>query len=419
MKKDILIAVYSMEIGGIEKSLINMLNSFDYSKYNVDLFICDHSGELLNDIPEQVNVLPKVKKYSVFRRPIKECLKEGQISTSIIRMVSKILASVETRLKKFKEGPGYIQMQLSFKYSSFIMPKIKKEYEAVISYSWPHDIISRSVKAKKRIAWIHTDYNQLEINHSMDFKAWKKFDHILSISEDVTKSFLTQYPSLYRKIVKCENITSPDAIKQLSRQDIKGYDPEAFTILSVGRLSYVKGFDMAIKALKLLHEKGLTSIKWYVIGYGGYMEELQKMINNYGLDESFVLLGKKLNPYPFINTCDLFVQPSRYEGKAVTVTEAKILGKPILITDYPTSRSQIIDGKEGIIRDMDPESLAEGIEELYGNSELRDCLSSYLQGQDFSNSFELKKLYSLLDGDVKEEKSMHNSLSVSIRKGEI
>ncbi|OXS59079.1 glycosyltransferase [Rossellomorea vietnamensis] len=418
MKKNILIAVYSMGIGGIEKSLINMLSSFDYSKYNVDLFVFDHSGELLNDIPEEVNLLPEIPNYSVFRRPIKQCLKEGEISTSIIRVVSRLLATVEARLRKFKEGPGYIQMQLSFKYSSLIMPKIKKEYEAVISYSWPHDIIFRSVKAEKKIAWIHTDYSQLEINHSVDFKAWKKFDYIVSISEDVTKAFLTQYPSLRRKIVLCENITSPEVIKQLSGHDIEGYDLDTFKILSVGRLSYVKGFDIAIKALKLVHEKGLTTIKWYVIGYGGYEEELKKMVNDYGLNESFVLLGKKTNPYPFLNKCDLFIQPSRYEGKAVTVTEAKILGKPILLTDYPTSRSQIEEGKEGIICDMNPESLADSIEELYKNTQLREGLCSYLRKQDFSNSVELKKLYSLLEGDIRKEEPM-NAVSVPIRKGGI
>ena len=78
----------------------------------------------------------------------------------------------------------------------------------------------------------------------------------------------------------------------------------------------------------MLHDKGLTNIKWYVVGYGGYEGRIKGIIAQNKLEDSFILLGKKTNPYTYIKACDLYVQPSRYEGKAVTVTEAKILGKP-------------------------------------------------------------------------------------------
>jgi glycosyltransferase involved in cell wall biosynthesis len=416
MKKNILFAVYNMEIGGIERSLINMLRSFDYERYNVDLFIYDHSGELLNEIPKEVNVLPSIPNYSVFRRSIKECVKDGHISTSIIRMVSKLIAIAQSKLKKLKEGPGYIQMQLSFKYSSYILPKLKDKYDTAISYSWPHDIIARNINATKKIAWIHTDYSKLEINHSIDIKGWELFDHIVSISEDVTKSFISKYPSLQEKIILCENITNPKAIKELAMEEIKEFNSKFFNILSVGRLSYVKGFDIAIKALKILYEKGLINIKWYVIGYGGYEEELRNLIREHDLEDSFILLGKKLNPYPYIKQSDLFVQPSRYEGKAVTVTEAKILGKPILLTNYPTAHSQLEDKKEGIICELNPGELANGIEEIYHDHLLRNNLNAYLINQNFSNKEELEKLYELLEKNNNEEVKIVVTNRTSIQK---
>lgn len=401
MKKDILISVYDMEIGGIERSLINMLESFDYDKCNVDLLIFHHKGDLLSQIPEKVNILPEIPKYTVFRRPLVQCLKEGHISTSVIRLLSRVIAGIKAKRRKLTEGPGYIQMQLVMKYTSFVLPKQTKYYDLAISYAWPHDIIANKVEAAKKIAWIHTDYSELEIDNKLDFVMWNKFDHIASISDAVTKAFLIRYPSLENKIMLIENITSPAFIKKMADDPLflpeEGPD-QSFRIVSVGRLSYVKGFDMAVQALRKLHDRGFTNIKWYVVGFGGFEAELREHIRQNQLEASFVLLGKKTNPYPYMKACDLYVQPSRYEGKAVTVTEAKILGKPILITNYPTAGSQIEDDVDGMVCELSTEGIADGIEKLYRCDELRIKLVNQLQNKDFSNRHELTKLELLMEG---------------------
>ncbi|MDQ0242554.1 glycosyltransferase involved in cell wall biosynthesis [Bacillus fengqiuensis] len=398
MKKNILISVFDMEIGGIERSLINMLESFNYNEYNVDLLVFDHRGEFMSLIPDKVNLLPQIDKYTVFRKPIIQCVKEGHYSTSIVRIISKYIANIKAKSKSLEEGSGYIQMQLALKYSSYMMPKQKKKYDVAISYAWPHDILVNKVDSNKKIAWIHTDYSKLEIDNKIDFEMWNKFDYIASISDGCTNAFLTTYPILKDKIILVENITSPEFIKKMAEEPItfKEKSDKPFNILSVGRLSYVKGFDLAVEALKILHNRGLTNIKWYVIGYGGYEAELRELITKNNLEESFVLLGKKTNPYPYIKACDVYVQPSRYEGKAVTVTEAKILGKPILITNYPTSGSQIEDGIDGIICDVSAEGLAKGIERLFRNDELRSTLINNIKNQDYSNDHELDKLYEVI-----------------------
>ncbi|TVY05631.1 glycosyltransferase [Paenibacillus cremeus] len=399
MKKDILFSVYDMEIGGIERSLINMLESFDYEKYNVDLLIFHHKGDLLGQIPDKVNILPQDSKYTVFRRPVVQCLKEGHISTSIIRLLSRAVAEIKAKRRNLTEGSGYIQMQLVMKYCSYVLTKQKKYYDLAISYAWPHDIISNNVEAAKKIAWIHTDYSELEIDNKLDLAVWNKFDHIVSISDAVTKAFLTQYPSLGKKILLIENITSPAFIKKMADELPLLSDEErdsSFNIVSVGRLSYVKGFDMAVQALRKLHDRGFTNIKWYIVGYGGYEEELRGHIRQHQLEDSFILLGKKMNPYPYIKACDLYVQPSRYEGKAVTVTEAKILGKPILLTQYPTAHSQIEEGIDGMICDLSVEGIANGVERLYKNNQLREILINNIKDKDFGNHEELHKLYQII-----------------------
>ncbi|KMY51890.1 glycosyltransferase [Peribacillus loiseleuriae] len=399
MKKSILISVYDMEIGGIERSLVNMLESFDYAQYNVDLLVFEHRGDFMNLIPNKVNLLPQIDKYTVFRKPVIQCLKEGHYSVTLIRTMSRYVANIKAKARNLEEGSGYIQMQLTSKYSSYFMPKQKKQYDVAISYAWPHDVLSNRIDAKKKIAWIHTDYSKLEIDNKIDFEMWNRFDYIASISDECTHSFLTTYPLLKDKVILIENITSPGFIQSMAEDEITLNDKhnDTFTILSVGRLSYVKGFDLAVKALRLLHDKGFTNMKWYVVGYGGYETELEELIAKNNLEDSFVLLGKKTNPYPYIKACDIYVQPSRYEGKAVTVTEAQILGKPILITNYPTSGSQVEDGVDGIICDLSAEGIAGGIERLFMNEELRDTLINHTNNKDYSNEYELNKLYEVIE----------------------
>jgi glycosyltransferase involved in cell wall biosynthesis len=398
LRKDILITVYNMEIGGIERSLINMLESFDYSKFNIDLMIFHHTGEFMNLIPKQVNVLPESKNYSIIRKSFKQCLIEGHYLAVVTRALSKIQANILATLRRLEEGAGYIEMQLSTGYLSYFMPKIEKDYDIAISYAWPHNITAKNVNAPTKIAWIHTDYSKLEVDVKIDLDVWEKYNFIASISEACTQAFLTKYPSLKEKIILVENINSPDFIKKMAIKDKPNeFDVNYFNIVSVGRLSYVKGFDNAVNALKILHDKGFTNIKWYVVGYGGFEIELRKLIKQLNMEEHFILLGKRMNPYAYIKACNLYVQPSRYEGKAVTVTEAKILGKPILITKYPTASCQVIEGKEGMICDQGVNGLVNGIQELYTNEELRQYLIKNNNNHNHDNSYLLNNLYEVIN----------------------
>lgn len=402
MKKSIFISVFNMEIGGIERSLINMLESIDYSAYEVDLFICHHTGDLLGQIPASVNVLPEIARYAVFRKPLSQVFREGHYVAVAIRLMSKLAAGLKAKFRKMTEGSGYIQMQLDLKLSAMLpllLPAFKKTYDLAISYAWPHDIVTKRVSARKKIAWIHTDYSQLEIDHDIDRSMWESYEHIAAVSEDCAKSFVSQYPALLNRVRVIENIASPSSIRMMADQ----FEPaelvheRAFKIVSVGRLSYVKGFDLAVRALRKLHDQGLTDVKWYVVGYGGYEEELLRIVKDHALTESFVLLGKQLNPYPYIKACDLYVQPSRYEGKAVTVTEAQILAKPVLITNYPTAPSQVRDQLDGMICESTADGIAEGIKSLYRDEQLRARFAMNNRHRDFANTAELEKLYALVN----------------------
>jgi len=289
-------------------------------------------------------------------------------------------------------------MQLMWRYALPFLPRTYKEYDVAISYLWPHYFIKNKVNAKTKIAWIHTDYSMVETKVDLDLKMWNKFNHIVAVSQECKNAFLQKYDQLENKVVVIENITSPEFIRRMADEEVENpmVDDTRFKLLTVGRLSHAKGIDNAVSALRALKDKGYDNVVWYVVGYGDEEALIKKLILRNGLDNSFILLGKHTNPYPFMKACDLYVQPSRYEGKAVTVTEAQILGKPVVITNYTTANSQVKNGFDGYITELSVEGIARGIEQLFNDHELRKKLANNCNKTDYSNSFELNKLYRLL-----------------------
>ena len=396
--RKVLISSFDMEVGGVERSLISMLNNFDYSNNEVDLMLYSHTGDFMPMLNNKVNLLNQVKQYSTFRKYIGETIKQGNLILGLARILSKFLAKINGRLKDLNEY-GIYQMQLMWKYSLPFLPKLEKEYDVAISYLWPHYFVAEKVQAKRKIAWVHTDYSTIETDIDIDLKMWNKFDYIMAVSEECKNAFLKKYPSLKDKVKVMENITSPDFIREMARENIEENikNDNSFKLVSVARLSHAKGIDNAVRALKVLHNRGLTNIKWYVVGYGGDEQMIRNLIKENNLEDSFILLGKKVNPYPYINAGDIYVQPSRYEGKAVTVVEAQILGKPVVITNYTTAKSQVRDNVDGYICELSVEGIADGVEKLYKDKNLRIKLSENCKNTDYSNSSELENLYNIFD----------------------
>ena len=395
--REVLIASFDLEIGGVERSLISMLDSFDYDNNKVDLMLYRHSGDFMNLLSEKVNLLSENKKYSTFRKSIKEIFAEREFILGFTRLLSKKNCNKIADKLNLKES-SYVQMQLMWKYSIKFLPNLDKEYDLAVSYLWPHYFVAEKVNAKKKVAWIHTDYSKLDIDVEEDIKIWDKYDCIFAVSEECKNAFLKKFERLSKKVKVLENITAVDFIKKMSEEEIDSYinTESDFNLLSVARFSHAKGIDKAVKALKELHNRGLKNIKWYVVGYGGDEDNIKSLIKENDLEESFILLGKKTNPYPYMKTCDVYVQPSRYEGKAVTVTEAQILGKPVVITNYPTAKSQVENKVNGYICGLEPKEIADGIEYIYNNTSLREELIHNCKISNFGNKKELEKLYKII-----------------------
>lgn len=397
MKKKVFIFSHAMEIGGAERALLGLLTSFDYSKYEVDLFLMKHSGELMPLIPKQVNLLPEIPQYSAMMKPMVTALKQGQLKIVAGRIIGKIKAKQFNKRMGFQDS--FAVFDYSHKYTKKYLPVISKtQYDLAISFLMPHYIVQEKVQAKKKIAWIHTDYSICNMDVESETAIWSKYDNIISISDDVTKAFLTKFPSLENKIVYIENILSKGFIDgQADLIDVRNeMEISTVKLLSIGRFSEAKKFDEIPQIASIIKSKGID-FKWYIIGYGGEEELIRSKISEFGMEDTVIILGKKDNPYPYIKACDIYLQPSRYEGKAVTVHEALILNKPVIITDYPTAHSQLKDGFDGVIVPMDIEDSANEIARVIEDKELQQNLISNMQSTNYSNEREIKKLYELIN----------------------
>ena len=401
MKPRIFIAMHYMEIGGAETALVGLLNALDPARVDVDLFLYDHRGEMMQFIPEWINLLPQIPKYSVLERPIVELVKRGFWGIAAARLWAKWLSQ-----KAYKRSGSTLEnnggLDKMSKCTAPLLPRINQSvtYDLAISFLTPHRIVAEKVKAKKKIAWIHTDYTRVWVDAEDELKVWQKYDYVASISGDVTNTFLQVFPSLAPKIVEIENILSPTFVRK--RAELQNVDKEirhegTITLLSVGRFSDAKNYDNVPDICKRLINETKLNIKWYIIGYGGDEALIRKKIKEAGMEEHVILLGKRSNPYPYIKACDIYVQPSRYEGKSVTVREAQMLCKPVVVTNYPTAPSQIRSGIDGVIVPMDNEGCANGLAEVICDKPLQERIIAHLKTHDYGNESEVEKIYTLIN----------------------
>ena len=399
-KPRIFINMHYMELGGAERALLGLLNAIDTSKVDVDLFLNQHVGGFMRLIPDKINLLPERRGYNAIERPMKQIFKEGQFGVLLGRLIARHRFANYHKSLVDKEK-WFDSSQFSYVASAVspFLPSLKRlgEYDLAISFLQPHHIVLNKVKAKRKIAWIHTDYSTIHVNTELELPVWSGFDHVISISPSCTNSFLQKFPSLADRIIEMENILSPDFVRQQAElMDVTdSMEPDTVNLLSVGRYTNAKNYDNVPDIARRIIGMGHENLKWYIIGFGDDEAKIRRKISEEGMEDHVILLGKKDNPYPYIKACDIYVQPSRYEGKSMTVREAQVLCKPIVITDYPTARSQVQDGVDGVIVPMDNEGCARGISQVINNLDLRNGLSAYLSSHDYGNESEVEKLYAL------------------------
>ena len=237
------------------------------------------------------------------------------------------------------------------------------------------------------------------MNKKIDEKYFENLHSIVTVSEECANILKQTFPGQQSKVGVIYNIVSPALINSMANQEKEMVFPEITDetiILSIGRLHYQKGFDLAITACKILIDKGYN-IKWYIIGEGSERGSLERLIRKNNLEKHFILLGLKPNPYPYIKQADIYAQTSLFEGKSIAIDEAKILAKPILVTNFSTASDQIKNEENGLVVDIDAECIADGIAKMINNKNLIESYSSKLKQQHLGTESEIEKLYNLIN----------------------
>lgn len=401
MRKRIFIYIHYLEIGGAERALLSLLNSLSADLVDVDLFLGRHSGELMRFIPSWVNLLPEMSDYASLERPIMEILKEGHLSISLRRIIAKVR---HTRyVQSLPEKKKLVDESIYQYVYRAVIPALSAldtfgEYDLAISFLQPHNIVLDKIKARRKVCWVHTDYSSININTTLELPVWAAFDYIACVSEAALNAFRNVFPTLSEKLLVIENILSSSTIRSQSlKADVSEEMPMTqgnISLLSIGRYSLAKRFELVPRMCRIMLDSGLR-FKWYIIGYGDD-SVVRLNIDKYGVEDTLVLLGKKTNPYPYIASSDIYVQPSLYEGKCVAVREAQILCRPVVICDYPTAKSQICDGVDGVIVPMDADECAKSICIFAKDQNLQNRIIHHLKTNEYGNEIEIEKIYRLI-----------------------
>lgn len=388
MKKDLLFVIDSLHSGGAEKSLVSLLSTLDYNKFNVDLLLFNKSGLYIPLVPKQVNILevPEYFEYSGEKKDKKR----------LSIMIARIKNSISIRNPYYKKK--YHGAQITCKNILKTLDKQVKKYDVAIAYSQglPTYYVSEKVEADKKLCWINTDYKKAGYNPSFDRSYYEKYNYMIAVSEKNKEVLESVYPEFRDKIRVIYDIISDKLVTKMANEG-QGYTDkfDGIRILTIGRHVYLKGYDMAIEAAKLLKEDGIN-FRWYSIGEGILTEELKQKVTENGLEDNFIFLGTYINPYPFVKNCDIYCQPSRLEGFGMAIAEAKILQKTIIATNFDIVYDQIEDMKNGLIVNMNSKDLYIGISEILNNKNLIGIINKNLNNERISTESEISKLIKLL-----------------------
>ena len=395
MKKKILFVMESLRIGGAEKSLLTILSMLDYRQYEVDLFLFRTDGELMEFLPKEVNLLSPSGNYKMFSENRKlapfKFLKKLDVKLFYHSFLYLIKCLYYKMIGKLYIGWEEVQWMFS---------EIGKEYDVSIAFLERKTIYFNidKVKAIKKIGFIHNDYSVYEYDYKNDQYYFENYTNIATVSLHCRDVLCEIFPAYKEKFLVIKNMVSKDMINQMAEEELAIEKKEKFRIVTVGRLVEQKGMDKAIDVCKMLVDNEYN-VKWYVVGAGPEEETLKRKIAENNLQDRFILVGAQKNPYQWMKNCDVYVQPSRFEGFGITVCEAKALAKPIVTSDIPEFREQIIDGWNGYLA-KDDEMMYNRIKEIIENKNgIRDKFIGNLEKDErIENREELEKFYEVING---------------------
>ena len=403
MSKHILFVINTLSRAGAETALLELLPRFTGPEWQVDLFVLLGQGELVNQVPNGVKLLNK--------RFSKESVLSKRGRMHMTGTVCKALLSRGTIFRRFpylvKNGLRMMkkrQLQvdkLLWRILADGAPRFTTEYDAAIAFieGGSAYYVADYVRAKTKLGFIHIDYQMAGYDRTLDQNCYLTYDHVFPISEETEKSFLEIYPECEGKTSVFHNVINQTAIREKAL--LPGGFEDAYDgkrILTVARLTKQKAFPIAIEAMKLIKDAGVKA-RWYVLGEGDERKSLEQKIRELGLEEEFLLLGAKGNPFPYYKQADLYVHATAYEGKSIAIQEAQTLACPIIVSDITSNRQQVRHEEDGLIAELTPKAIADAILGMLSDPEKARRLGDNAAKRKIAYEEDLEVLDNLLSRD--------------------
>ncbi len=401
-KRQLLFVMDTFPVGGIAKSLLALWRELGAEEYDIDFLLMKREGELLPLIPDYVHLLPEPLEEE-FRSPHPKNLVRNFFRMPLARWWLWVKFSLTCTWGRITGGLHRHICRMD-QFVALASAPQEKVYDAAVAYAGGRCIyyVATRVNAKVKVGYVHSDYRINEVDFMLkptDLIYFPMMDHLVTISSQCRESLQSEFPALADRCVVIENICSPEMIRGMANAGESFSDPwEGFRIVTMSRIDIpTKGLDLAVAACAELKKRQIP-IRWYLLGDGKPRAQLQAMIDQQGLHDSFILLGAKVNPYPYIKDCDVYVQPSRIEGKSVALDEVKALGRPVVVTCFSTVRDQFREGETALFADMEPISIADQIAELLKNEPLRSKLQQELAAEKVGNPEQVEIFKKIIAG---------------------
>lgn len=384
----ILIVAQNLEMGGIQKSLIHLVNELHKrGQYKIDIFtFC--GGELRKELPCDIQVRYAKKPLELISTPFQVVKQQGRVRWVGVRIFLMLLARVIGSNNLYK---------LLFRFE-----ETENHYDIAISYfndvstgyfnKGTNLFVDRNVNAKKKISWLHTDPIEAGFIAETCRKGYKCFDKIVCVSNAVKEKFDAFLPEYKNKTSVVYNLFPIEVILDQAKSS-EHFNNHLINIVSVGRIDNItKNFDKIPYICKYLKENGVTHFKWRVIGSGPDFEDNTQLIKELHVSDVVEFVGHQHNPYPYMKLSDLYVMTSKYEGFPMVISESLILGVPVVTTRYAAAHEQIQSGQNGIISENGVEGVQKIIYELLMNPSAIQDMKMYLSNNHYSNHTALEQL---------------------------
>lgn len=398
--KKVLFVINTLGCASAETALIELLKSLDEKEYELSLYVLMGQGEMIDKIPENVkllndhyckdSVLSKQGKQAMMKTVWRSFWENGNVFGKFAYIVRTF--SAMRRTGKFQPD------KILWRVISDGSPRFEETYDLAVAYleGGSTYYVADHVKAKKKAAFIHIDYENSGYTRGMDRNCFDKMDRIFTVSDEVKKHFLNVYPKYQDKVKVFHNIINQDEIRRKAEEETGFEDHfDGVRLLTVGRLTYQKAYDIAIDAMKLIKDRGYK-VRWYILGEGSERPALEKKVKELGLEKEFLMPGAVSNPFPYYKQADIYVHATRFEGKSIAIQEAQTLGCAIIASDCNGNREQIVQEKDGLLCLLEPESIAEAVISLVKDRDKRIRLGNAAKEKDIVHKGEIQLLLELM-----------------------